>query len=71
MVYTWCVGYEDGVIGNIAATSVNAYEMYAAAVLPSIGFIFLAIVLVPLSFCQNRINARYSINPVKNLLYLD
>ena len=32
---------EEGVIGKIAATSVNAYETYAAAVFPSIVFIFL------------------------------
>jgi hypothetical protein len=34
---------DDGVMGKIPATSVNAYEMYEAAALPSIVFITFAI----------------------------
>ena len=36
---------EEGVIGYMAATSVNAYEAYAAASLPSMVFMILAIKL--------------------------
>jgi hypothetical protein len=43
-----CSGITDeGVIGYIAATSVNAYDAYAAASLPSMVFMFLAISIPP------------------------
>jgi hypothetical protein len=45
---------DDGVIGNIAATSVKAYEMCAAAVFPSMVFIFLMFVTSPLNIFEIR-----------------
>ena len=41
--------FEDGVIGNIAATSVNAYATCAAAVFPSTVFMNLAIMCILLN----------------------
>jgi hypothetical protein len=38
---------DEGVIGKMPATSVNAYEVQATAVLPSIVFITFAMIMSP------------------------